>query len=278
MTAEIVLMGEGHGAHAALAGIGRSFGHIDLVTSDSQLIATGHNVVPDLASSDAPLVVLAGCREILELRTIARRPVFNIHPSLLPEYRGRHSVVWAMLGDEPKAGITIHLVDEEMDNGPILHQHAETIGGADTSRILFERLNGHIAEHLGRVLREYLAGERTLRPQDHSRATWYPRRGRDDCLIDFHRDHGFLDRLFRALVEPYPLPAIVCRRGRFEVTAHRLIARVHHAPPGRVVNRTSEGEVFVTTQGGLLAMRRLRDSEGADYPATAILRLNEVLG
>ncbi|MGB3739798.1 MAG: hypothetical protein WA948_10665, partial [Pontixanthobacter sp.] len=113
-------------------------------------------------------------------------------------------------------------------------------------------------------------------PQDHDRATWVPRRNLDDCLIDFTENAAFLDRFFRALVAPYPLPAIQCRGVRYEVTRHRLVHRPYRVTNGRVVNLAPDG-AYITIADGLLVVAELRDESGRIYAPSAILRMGDRL-
>ncbi|MGB7407544.1 MAG: formyltransferase family protein [Pontixanthobacter sp.] len=275
MTAEIVLIGKGHGAHAALHGLRLAFTNIDVVTDDPELIdmlQDNEAVKTFLDDSDAPIGVMAGSPEILSAEVLDKRPIFNVHYALLPRYRGYHPVVWAMLNDEAEVGLTVHRADPDIDHGPVLYQYALPITETTTSRDLMLGLNDHVAQTLGPVLRKFCDGSLETRKQDEGSAIWVPKRNRDDCLIDFDEPHRFLSLFFRALVEPYPLPALICRRGRFEVLQHRLISRDYRAHNGRVVN-VSGDDAYIKTADGLLVVSELRDENGKSVPAGSILKI-----
>lgn len=74
--------------------------------------------------------------EILE---IPRRGCINLHPALLPHNRGWHTATWAMLDDTP-LGATLHVMDEGVDSGPVVHQRAVDVGPGDTADSIYPRL------------------------------------------------------------------------------------------------------------------------------------------
>jgi len=90
------------------------------------------------------LVVLAGSRHLLTKPFLDRFPgrIVNVHPSLLPEFPGAHAVDDALAAGVTETGVTVHLVDEGLDTGPVLKQEALPVEPRDT---LLERL--HAVEH-----------------------------------------------------------------------------------------------------------------------------------
>jgi methionyl-tRNA formyltransferase len=273
----ILLAGHGHGAHAAFDGLARVFSKIDLLGADDALAARTTGRCHDtLRTAPHDVVVMAGHRDIVPPDELARRVFINVHYSLLPKYRGLHSVVWAILNDEPELGCSVHLADAGIDSGPLLHQHAIPRPDGMTSHEAMERLNAHVAAELGHVVHRFLAGEIKPSPQDHAAATWVPRRNLDDCLIDFTETHRQLALFFDALVEPYPLPQIRCSAGRFEIVEHDLVARDYRTHLGRVVNVDAAG-AWIKIREGLLVVKRLRPLGGATVDAAEVLRPGERL-
>ena len=145
-----------------------------------------------------------------------------------------------------------------------------------TSADLMRRFNAHVAERLGDVFHDALTGKITPRAQDHREATWVARRDADDCLIDFTRSNRYLSLFFRALVDPYPLPQIVCAKGRFEITSHRLVRRDYEGGEGRVVHIDGEGG-WIKVCEGLLIVRELRATDGSLHAAGRVLKRGERL-
>ena len=101
----------------------------------------------DLVDHDVEVVVLAGFMRILSGAFLARWPdrVVNTHPSLLPAFRGAHAVRDALAYGVALTGCTVHLVDEQVDHGPILAQGAVPVHAEDTEDDLHERIK--VVEH-----------------------------------------------------------------------------------------------------------------------------------
>jgi phosphoribosylglycinamide formyltransferase-1 len=101
------------------------------------------------------LVVLAGYMHLLTKQFLDRFPgrIVNVHPSLLPEFPGAHAIEEALAADVELTGVTIHLVDEGLDTGPILRQEQLPLEPRET---LEERI--HTVEHrlLPTVVREMI--------------------------------------------------------------------------------------------------------------------------
>lgn len=118
--------------------------------------------VSQVITDHAPDVIcLAGFMRILTADFIARHsPILNIHPSLLPKYKGLNTHARAIEAGEVEAGCTVHQVVADLDAGPILGQARVPILAGDTAQTLAERVL--VQEHIlyPRVLRHYVSGER----------------------------------------------------------------------------------------------------------------------
>lgn len=147
--AEVVVVGSdvadaGGLERARVAGI-KSFAepladHPDRATWEAALRA-------DLEAHDIEVVVLAGFMRILSAAFLAGWPgrVINTHPSLLPAFRGAHAVKEALAYGVKVTGSTVHLVDEQVDHGPIIAQQAVAVHPSDTEAALHERIK--VVEH-----------------------------------------------------------------------------------------------------------------------------------
>ena len=98
--------------------------------------------------------------------------ILNIHPSLLPKYRGPSPLQTALLNGDKTTGVTIMLIDKEMDHGPMLSQKEIVISPEDNMQTLGIRATKLGGELLVRTLAEYIAGKVTAKEQDHSLATF----------------------------------------------------------------------------------------------------------
>ncbi|KKS90007.1 MAG: hypothetical protein A3G66_04415 [Candidatus Levybacteria bacterium RIFCSPLOWO2_12_FULL_39_17] len=133
--------------------------------------------------------------------------IINIHPSLLPKYRGASPGQAAILNGDPTTGVSIIKLDEEVDHGLMLAQIEEIIKLNDTSETLYRRLFQKGAVLLSQVLPKYISGELKPVEQNHSKATFTERLTRESGLIDLTKppQPPKLARMIRAY---YPWPTV----------------------------------------------------------------------
>jgi methionyl-tRNA formyltransferase len=116
---------------------------------------------------------------------IPARGVLNVHPSLLPRWRGASPIPAAILAGDERTGVTIMLMDAGMDSGPVLTEREMAIGESDTTASLSDKLSQAGAELLVETLPSWLAGKIGPRPQDESQATICPLLRKEDGAIDW---------------------------------------------------------------------------------------------
>ena len=137
---------------------------------------------------DVFLVVAYGKLIPKSILEIPKHGVLNVHPSLLPKLRGASPIQSAILTEE-KTGVSIILLDEEMDHGPIVAQKEYVSENWPPKTSVLER---DLAQLGGQILAEtfpkYLAGEITLNPQDHTQATYTKKIQKEDGLLDLTDD------------------------------------------------------------------------------------------
>ncbi len=127
----------------------------------------------------------------------------NVHTSLLPKYRGASPIQTALMNGEKKTGVTIMLVDEKMDHGPILAQEKITIDPDDIAPSLSKRMAPVAGNLLLKTIPDYLSGKITPQPQDETEATFCKILTRDDGKIDFKKTADEIYNLYRGLT-PWP--------------------------------------------------------------------------
>jgi methionyl-tRNA formyltransferase len=137
-----------------------------------------HGLAPDM-------VVLVAFGQILPKDIIDGPPLgcINVHPSLLPRYRGAAPMNWALIRGETKTGVTIMQMDEGVDSGDILIQEEIALDQGETYDRLHDRLAELGAQCLLRALEGLAAGTVRRTPQDHSQATLAPRLKKEDGQI-----------------------------------------------------------------------------------------------
>jgi len=187
-------------------------------------------------------------REWLDLPA---RGAFNMHGSLLPRYRGRVPVNWAVIHGERETGATLHRMNEKPDNGAIIDQCAVPILGNDTAREVFAKVTVAAEIALARSLPGLIAGTAPERPQDLSQGGYFGGRKPEDGRIRAAASAQQIHNLVRALAPPYP-PAFIDVDGR-RVFIERTSLHHAHAPwpgDGRVRLCVDEGRLWLVAADG----------------------------
>lgn len=145
-------------------------------------------------------------RNMISTKALALAPLgaFNMHGSLLPRYRGRAPINWAVLHGEPQIGMTLHRMVREPDAGAIVDQEGVDIGPRDTAEQAFRKVLPCARRVLGRQIDALLAGNARETPQDASKATYFGGRGPEDGRIDWSWPSLRIFNLIRAVTDPYP--------------------------------------------------------------------------
>ena len=191
-----------------IAFLGREFG---LIVRDG-LKEAGFCLVPP-ESEERDLLVVGFWGEIVKKEDLEKPKygALNVHPSLLPKYRGPTPVPFAILNGETETGVTIIKMDEEVDHGPVLAMREFLISnfqflngkGKPTTPELLQILWEMGADLLVEILPKYIAGEITPQEQDHNKATFTKKLTREDGLIDWKQNPEYIDRQVRAYT-PWP--------------------------------------------------------------------------
>ncbi len=149
--------------------------------------------------------ILASFGKILpkEVLKIPKHGVLNIHPSLLPKYRGPTPIPSAILAGDKTTGVTIIKMDEKVDHGPVISQFKEEILPDDTADSLLMRLFEAGADVLVNILPAYVKGKIAPREQNHKKATFTKLLTRKDGKIDWSKPDDFIERQIRAF-HPWP--------------------------------------------------------------------------
>ena len=138
------------------------------------------------------------------LLAIPSKGALNMHGSLLPKYRGRVPINWAIIHGEKETGATLHYMVEKPDAGDILAQTAVPILPDDTALEVFNKVTVAAELTLHRVLPDLLAGRASRRAQQLNHGSYFGGRQPADGVIDWHQSARQIHNLVRALSKPYP--------------------------------------------------------------------------
>jgi methionyl-tRNA formyltransferase len=161
--------------------------------------------VAHLASLRPDAIVVVAFGQILRpsVLQIPRRGVLNVHASLLPRHRGASPVAAALLAGDEETGVSVMLLDEGLDTGPVLQQRREAIQPEDDAGTVTDRLAQLGADLLIETLPAWLEGTIEPAPQDASAATLSRRIGKEDGRIDWTHSAEEIWRAVRAYT-PWP--------------------------------------------------------------------------
>jgi methionyl-tRNA formyltransferase len=231
--------------------------------------------VARIAEMRPDLILSVYYRNMISTKVLGLAPLgaFNMHGSLLPKYRGRAPINWAVLNGEPRIGMTLHRMVKEPDAGNIVDQEGVDIGPRDTAEQAFRKVMPCARRVLERQIDALLRGTAPETPQDASQSTYFGGRRPEDGRIDWTKSSLQIFNLIRAVTDPYP--------GAFtEVGPVRLMVwwAEHESPaasgvsgrPGEVM---SLSPLVVATGDGALELTRT-EWRGGPSPA---LRTGQVL-
>ncbi|MBI4436621.1 MAG: methionyl-tRNA formyltransferase [Candidatus Omnitrophica bacterium] len=198
------------------------------------------------------LFVVVSYGKILPPFLLALPPhgAINVHPSLLPKYRGASPIPWAILNGDSKTGISILRMTEKVDAGEILLQKEVGIGKEEDASQLSKRLSALGGELLLELLRKIEKGEVEAFPQKGV-VTFAPRFKKEEGRIDWRRSAEELSRQIRALV-PWPGSFTLLHGKRWVVWKGKAIGEKREGKPGEIVGLGPEGIAVATGKGKLL--------------------------
>jgi len=139
-----------------------------------------------------------------DILSIPRLGAFNMHGSLLPKYRGRVPINWAILHGEKETGVTLHHMVKRADAGDIVDQEVVPIGHDETAREVFAKCVKAARLVLERQLDSLTSGTAPRLKQDESQATYFGGRTPEDGRIDWTQSAEKIYNLIRAVTQPYP--------------------------------------------------------------------------
>ncbi len=212
-----------------------------------------------IAALRPDLILSVYYRNMISARILAlpRLGAFNLHGSLLPKYRGRAPVNWAVLHGESRIGMTLHRMVKSADAGAIVDQEAVEIGLRETAEQAFRKVLPAGRRVVARQIDALLAGTARETPQDETQATYFSGRKPEDGRIGWSQTSAQIFNLIRAVTDPYP--------GAFtDVGNQRLMvwwaepdspaARSRRGAPGEVL---SVAPLVIATGDGALELTKI---------------------
>lgn len=215
------------------------------------------------------------------LLAIPRRGAYNMHGSLLPKYRGRVPVNWAVIHGERETGATLHEMVIKPDAGGILAQQAVPILPDDTAFEVFNKVTLAAEMALDRVLPDLLAGRAEPRAQDLSQGGYFGGRKPEDGRIDWSRPAAAVHNLIRAVAPPYPGAFSDLPMGRLVVQRSLHPGGDYSLPPGphsRPTLYVHDGRLLAQCGDGRVLRLLAVELEGFPSPITDGVQFNAAFG
>ncbi|MFI8711549.1 methionyl-tRNA formyltransferase [Brevibacillus brevis] len=185
----------------SLEGIAKQYG-IPCLTLD---LYSSEKVLEWISSKKPDVVYCFGWSHLLpkELLTIPPLGVIGYHPAELPHNRGRHPIIWTLALGLEKTASTFFFMDEGADSGDILSQVPINVEPSDDAGTLYQKLAESAISQIKEFTHQLSTGTYKRIQQDHSRASYWRKRGKQDGEIDWRMASKSIHDLVRALTRPY---------------------------------------------------------------------------
>lgn len=183
------------------------------------------------------LFIVAAYGKILpkEILEIPKYGTLNVHPSILPRWRGASPIQSAILAGDKKTGVTIMLMDAQMDHGPILTQKKCPVAIDATGESLLLELANISSELLLETIPAWLAGEIIPQEQNHEQAIFCKTISKEDAHIDWNKSAEEIERMIRAYI-PWPGTFALWNNKRIIIHSARVAgARQENLKTGKII-------------------------------------------
>jgi len=208
----------------------------------------------DIIKSLSPdIIVVAAFGQIISQRIldIPRFGSINVHASLLPKYRGAAPINWAIIQGEKETGVTVMLMDKELDTGNILLQRKLEIFPEENAGELHDRLAFLGATLLKETVERLKQGGLTSSGQEESEASYAPPLKKEDGVIDWKKPAEKIYNQIRGM-NPWPGAFTYLEGKILKVLQAKHVTQSSSHEPGKVVKTSDEGVLVATGEGHIL--------------------------
>ena len=275
---EIVIAGDGHGAIALVKAFAFTSYGVNILSDDKQVldyIRPFDRQIYSLNGLVNKYIICSGYTKIIDHCVIDRNTILNIHPSLLPRYRGRHSLAWALLNGEQQVGYTIHLVDREVDTGDILYQYSIQNTGQTVTDI-WEDFHKDVISVVRNVVYKYKNKLLLPRPQNELLASYYPKRKWEDCFIKPNFNLEFMKKFLQVMQPPYPSPQFSIGGVDCHALNYHLEKKEVNREVGSILHVDNDNLEIQLFDGSLLASQLRQTSNNAPVYPSAFLKKGDL--
>ncbi|UCS91538.1 methionyl-tRNA formyltransferase [Echinicola marina] len=206
----------------------------------------------ELKSYQADIQVVVAFRMLPEsVWSMPPRGTFNLHASLLPNYRGAAPINWAIINGEKETGVTTFFLKHEIDTGSIIYQEKEAILPEDNIGTLYEKLMKRGSKLVLKTIEEVSKGEVVTMPQDESKALHHaPKIFKETCEINWNQKAEDIHNLIRGL-SPYPAAWTTIEDKTCKIYSSEVVKDLTGKSIGEMETDNKKHLRFQTAQGAL---------------------------
>ncbi len=217
-----------------------------------------YTFIDDLKSLTPDLFVVVAFRILPEeVFSIPPKGTINLHPSLLPKYRGAAPIHWTIINGEKETGATIIQITRKIDSGGIILQKKMPIYDDDTAGSLHDRLSSFGADLLIEAINAIDQGDIFIRKQDDNLATPAPKIDKDTCHISFKQSADKVKNWIHGL-SPFPTAYAILNNKNINLFKAKVVdINPIIQEPGRIIN-IDNGKIHVACQPGVISILELQ--------------------
>ncbi|OGE80187.1 MAG: methionyl-tRNA formyltransferase [Candidatus Doudnabacteria bacterium RIFCSPHIGHO2_01_FULL_45_18] len=216
----------------------------------------------EITKNNPDLILVAAYGQIIP-KAILDIPKFgsiNIHGSLLPKYRGASPIQAAILNGDGETGITLILMDEQMDHGPIIAKEVIRLSGDETYPVLYAKLSQLSATFVPKLLSDWFDGKMKPAEQIHAQATFTKLLSRSDAKLDWTQPAKKIDQKIRAL-NPEPGTWTTLDGKTVKILSCKLLTESKIELPGKIYPHL--GQLAVKCLDGSIIVTQIQPEGGS---------------
>jgi len=239
--------------------------------------------IASLASMEPDLITVVAFRILpKEVFSIPVMGTVNLHPSLLPKYRGPAPINWAIINGERETGVTTFFINENVDAGDIILQRRVEIGEDETAGELHDRLMHIGAELLAETVDLIAQGKAKVIRQPAEAPSRAPKLSREDGLIDWSQPSQRVRNFVRGMT-PYPGAYTFLGGKMLKISRIEISGEGPAGPPGEIADASPKEGIYVNTGDGIVRITQLqpeggRVMTGAEFVRGHRISPGEVMG
>lgn len=230
----------------------------DITVWQPEKLRDNSSILEELKLAEADLLVVIAYGQIIPQEILDLFPLgaINVHPSLLPKYRGASPIQSAILNGDDKTGVSIMLMDDKMDHGPILIQEEVALDGTETN----ESLHGLLAQRgvplLIEAIKKYLVKEILGCEQKHELATFCRIINKEEAKIDWSKSAQDINNAIRGFYS-WPVTWTMLDGKRLKIfPPTEVVDAINNAPIGQI--KIIDGQILIQCGKDALKLNKLQ--------------------